>query len=159
MNALLLIVESSGLDRYLNSGANLLKLTEVVWLYLVLFCPMLTITAFIVSKRTNIGFLVQIRNQHLKIDPCDKFQPDWTKCKGTRISTWISTGIVYGGISTIFQIDGKNTSTKSRAQKYESNFRNTKFGVLYSGNFLETICWEISWKLYAGKFGWMLAAF
>ena len=36
MNALLLIIESICLDRYLNSGANLLKLTEVVWLYLAL---------------------------------------------------------------------------------------------------------------------------
>ena len=34
MDALLLVMESSGLDRYLNSGASLLKLTEVVWLYL-----------------------------------------------------------------------------------------------------------------------------
>ena len=33
-------------------------------------------------------FLVQIRNQRLKIDPCAKFQPDWTKDKGARISTW-----------------------------------------------------------------------
>ena len=30
---------SSGFDRYLNSGANLLKLIEVVWLYLALFNP------------------------------------------------------------------------------------------------------------------------
>ena len=48
MNALLLIMESTGFDRYLNSSANLLKLTEVVWLYLALFSTMLTITAFIV---------------------------------------------------------------------------------------------------------------
>ena len=39
MNALLLIMESTGLDIYLNSSANLLKLTEVVWLYLALFDP------------------------------------------------------------------------------------------------------------------------
>ena len=40
---------------------------------------------------------------------------------------------------------------------------NAKLGILYCGNFLETICWEIlgnymlgnSWKQYAGKFGWM----
>ena len=29
------------------------------------------------------AFLVQIRNQLLKIDPCAKFQPDWTKDKGS----------------------------------------------------------------------------
>ena len=28
------------------------------------------------------AILVQIRNQRLKIDPCAKFQPDWTKDKG-----------------------------------------------------------------------------
>ena len=33
------------------------------------------------------NFLVQIRNQRLKIDPCAKFQPDWTKDKGAQIST------------------------------------------------------------------------
>ena len=27
------------------------------------------------------------------------------------------------------------------------------------GNFLETICWEIFWKLYAGKFGWIPVVF
>ena len=42
-----------------------------------------------------------------------------------------------------FPIDGKITSANSRAQKYE---------ILYSGNFLETIYWQISSKLYAGKF-------
>ena len=39
--------------------------------------------------------------------------------------------------------ESKNTSAKSRVQ-------NSKFYML--GNFLETICWEISWKPYAGKF-------
>ena len=32
-------------------------------------------------------FLVQIRNQRLKIEPCAKFEPDWTKDKGAWIST------------------------------------------------------------------------
>ena len=36
-------------DRYLNSGANLLKLTEVVWLYLFL-----TISAFVVLSFIKI---------------------------------------------------------------------------------------------------------
>ena len=36
-------------------------------------------------------FLVQIRNYRLKIDPCTKLQPDWTKDKGARISTWNDT--------------------------------------------------------------------
>ena len=33
--------------------------------------------------------------------------------------------------------------SKSRAQKYKRNFMNAKLRILYSGNFLETICWEI----------------
>ena len=37
------------------------------------------------------NFLVQIRNQRLRIDPCAKFEPDWTKDKGARISTWNDT--------------------------------------------------------------------
>ena len=44
-----------------------------------------------------------------------------------------------------------DTSAKVRAQKYERNFTSGKLEILYSGNFLETICWEISWKLYAGN--------
>ena len=43
------------------------------------------------SKRIHIEFLVQIRNQRLKIDHCVKFQPDWTKDKGARISNWNDT--------------------------------------------------------------------
>ena len=35
------------------------------------------------SKFIHIGFLVQIRNQRLKIDLCAKFQPDRTKDKGS----------------------------------------------------------------------------
>ena len=33
------------------------------------------------------------------------------------------------------------------------------FWTYMLGNFLETICWKIFWKPYAGKFGWMLAGF
>ena len=36
-------------------------------------------------------FLAQIRNQCLGIDPCAKFQLNWTKDKGTRILTWNDT--------------------------------------------------------------------
>ena len=38
---------------------------------------------FSCSKGIHMAFLVQIRNQRLKIDPCAKFQPDWTKDKGS----------------------------------------------------------------------------
>ena len=36
-------------------------------------------------------FLARIRNQCLIIDPCAKFQVNWTKDKGTRILTWNDT--------------------------------------------------------------------
>ena len=38
---------------------------------------------FLTQKVFISAFLVQIRNQRLKIDPCAKFQPDWTKDKGS----------------------------------------------------------------------------
>ena len=40
---------------------------------------------FLAQKVFISAFLVQIRNQRLKIDPCAKFQPDWTKDKGSSI--------------------------------------------------------------------------
>ena len=44
------------------------------------------------SKGIHMKFFsVKIRNQCLKIDPCAKFQPDWTKDKEARISTWNDT--------------------------------------------------------------------
>ena len=42
---------------------------------------------FSLSKRIYI-LLVRIRNQRLRIDPCAKFQLNWTKDKSTRILTW-----------------------------------------------------------------------
>ena len=38
---------------------------------------------FLAQKVFISAFLVQIRNQRLKIDPCAKLQPDWTKDKGS----------------------------------------------------------------------------
>ena len=43
------------------------------------------------SKRIYIGFLAQNRNQRFKIDPCAKFQLNWTKDKRTRFLTWNDT--------------------------------------------------------------------
>ena len=37
---------------------------------------------FLAQKVFISAFLVQIRNQRLKIDPRAKFQPDWIKDKG-----------------------------------------------------------------------------
>ena len=38
------------------------------------------------------------------------------------------------------------------------NYMLGNFWKLHVGKFLETICWEIFWKLYAGKFFWKLYA-
>ena len=38
---------------------------------------------FLSQKVFLSAFLIQIQNQRLKIDPCVKFQPDWTKDKGS----------------------------------------------------------------------------
>ena len=38
---------------------------------------------FLAQKVFISAFAVQIRNQRNKIDPCAKFQPDWTKDKGS----------------------------------------------------------------------------
>ena len=46
---------------------------------------------FLVQNVFISDFLAQIRNQHLRIDPCTKFQLNWTKDKGTRILTWNDT--------------------------------------------------------------------
>ena len=38
--------------------------------------------------QTLYPFLVEIKNQHPKIDPCAKFKPNRTKDKGFRPQTW-----------------------------------------------------------------------
>ena len=43
------------------------------------------------SKRIWSDFLARIGNQRLRIDPCVKFQLNWTKDKGTRILSWKDT--------------------------------------------------------------------
>ena len=62
-----------------------------------------------------------------------------------------TSGIVHGGSSALFQ-----SMAKMRVQFYERKItsailraQNSKFYML--GNFLETICWGIYWKLYAGN--------
>ena len=61
---------------------------------------------------------------------------------------------VYGGTSAFFHMRAQAHFSKSRAQKYERNFTSTKFGQRYERErkTRNSICWEISWKLYAGKF-------
>ena len=59
------------------------------------------------SKRIYIEFLARIRNQHLKIEPCAKFQLHWTKDKGTRILTWNYTK---NGLMTSYLPPGDDAS-------------------------------------------------
>ena len=44
---------------------------------------------FSLSKHIYMDFFLDFLS--LKMDFCGKLQPDWTKHKGTRISTWIET--------------------------------------------------------------------
>ena len=53
---------------------------------------------------------------------------------------------VHGGTSVLFQ-----SMAKIRVQNHERKNTSAKLEILYS-IFLETICWQISWKPYAGKF-------
>ena len=49
---------------------------------------------FLTQKVFLSNFIVEIRNPHLKIDPCAKFQPDMSKDKGSsnfQILTWNDT--------------------------------------------------------------------
>ena len=76
----------------------------------------------------------------------------------------VKSSIVYGGTSAFLLT---SAYFEKSSAKFDRNITNAKLGILYSGNFLETICWEIlgnymlenSWKPYSGKFGWMPAAF
>ena len=43
---------------------------------------------FFLTFQTLYPFLVEIKNQHPKIDPCAKFEPNRTKDKGFRPQTW-----------------------------------------------------------------------
>ena len=58
------------------------------------------------------------------------------------------SSIVYGGTSALFQL-----MAKIRAQNHEHNFMSAKIQILYSGNFLETICWEILGNYLLGNLG------
>ena len=62
-------------------------LSRSAWLKLSGFCgkngQCLTQKALIL-----VLLFVEIRNQRFKVGPCFKFQPDWTKIKRGRISTW-----------------------------------------------------------------------
>ena len=47
--------------------------------------------AFLAQKVIISAFLAQIRNQHLKIDPCAKFSHIGQKIREARILTWNNT--------------------------------------------------------------------
>ena len=55
-------------------------LSRSAWAKFPAFCK----NCFFLAQNVFLfTFLVQIRNQLLKIDHCAKFQPDWTKDKGS----------------------------------------------------------------------------
>ena len=60
--------------------------------HLVKILKFSTEIAFSCSNRIYIRFQDQIGNQCAKIDQCAKFQPNWTKDKGARISTSNNVG-------------------------------------------------------------------
>ena len=95
---------------------------------------------------------------------CSKIYHNIGSCQSEQLSS-----IGGGDSSALFQsmakirtqeYERKITSTKIRAHNLSTILRmqNSKFYILeiswkpHDGNFLETICWEISCKLYAGKF-------
>ena len=59
-----------------------------------------------------------------------------------------------GGTSALFQ-----SMAKIRAQNHERNFTSAKLEILIFWKFLGNYMLGKSWKLYAGKFGWMPAVF
>ena len=52
-------------------------------------------------------FLARIRTQRLRIDPCAKFQLNWTKDKRTRILTWNDSK---NGLTTSYLPPGDDVS-------------------------------------------------
>ena len=77
--------------------------------------------------------LIQIQNQLLKIDPCAKFQPDWTKDKRARILIRNDT---CNCLMTSNSDDIKKSFTDLR--DFVMEYQHTKFGGDWNTNKLET---------------------
>ena len=73
-------------------------------------------------------FFVRIRNQHLIIDPCAKFQLNWTKDKGSRILTWNDTKTSLMTSSKFLWLLGD----------FVSEYHHAKFGCNWTTNKGET---------------------
>ena len=56
-----------------------------------------------------------------------------------------------GGTSAFFQILANGDTGEFFSQIFGNYTLGNLFGNYMLGNFLETICWEIFWKLYAGN--------
>ena len=67
--------------------AMAMLLSRSAWLKLSGFCGKHGL-CFTQKVLILVLLFVEIRNQRFKVGPCFKFQPDWTKDKRGRISTW-----------------------------------------------------------------------
>ena len=70
--------------------------------------------------------LARIRNQRVRIDPCAKFQLNWTKDKGTRILTWNDTK--YNDVIKTFTV----------LRDFVPEYQHAKFGCNWTTNKAET---------------------
>ena len=71
-------------------------------------------------------FLARIRNQRLRIDPCARFQLNWTKDERTRILTWNDTK---NGLMTSYLSPSDDVSKIFIAfERFVPEYHHAKFG-------------------------------
>ena len=88
------------------------------------------------SKRIYIVFLYRIRSLRLRIDPCAKFQRNWTKDKGTRILTWNDTK---NGLMTSYLPPSDDVSKLLwLLRDFVPEYHHAKFGCNWTTNKGET---------------------
>ena len=81
-------------------------------------------------------FLARIRNQRLRIDPCTKFQLNWTKDKRTRILTWNDTK---NSLMTSYLPPSDDVSKLlSFLRDFVPEYHHAKFGCNWTTNIGET---------------------
>ena len=89
------------------------------------------------SKCLHIGFLASIRNQRLKINPCAKFQFNWTKDKGTRILTWNDT--TNGLMKSYLPPSDDVNKCLWHVRDFVTEYHHAKFGCNWTTNKGETV--------------------
>ena len=84
------------------------------------------------------NFLTLIRNQRLRIDPCAKFQLNWTKDKRTHILTWDDTK---NGLMTSYLPPSDDISNiLCHLRDFVPEYHHAKFGCNWATNKGETMC-------------------